>query len=150
MRTNKAQYCIWSDNIGRIVQTSSQTMLHEPIPCYWLCKTGKSLSWQSKDFNTLRPIQNDRLFADDVFQRNFYNENVWILLMISLKFVPKGPINNIPSLVQIMACTAQATSHYLKQWWLEYWRIYALLGLNELTVYTISSNCTIYVVTDRD
>ena len=30
------------------------------------------------------------------------NENVWISIKISLKF-PKGPINNIPSLVQIMA-----------------------------------------------
>ena len=28
--------------------------------------------------------------------------------------------------------TVQATSHYLKQWWLIYWRIYASLGLNEL------------------
>ena len=27
----------------------------------------------------------------------------------------------------------QATSHYLKQWWLVYWRIYASLGLNELS-----------------
>ena len=26
----------------------------------------------------------------------------------------------------------QATSHYLKQWWQVYWRIYASLGLNEL------------------
>ena len=29
--------------------------------------------------------------------------NVWIPIWISLKFVPKGPINNIPALVQIMA-----------------------------------------------
>ena len=27
----------------------------------------------------------------------------------------------------------QATSHYLNQWWLNYWRIYASLGLNELS-----------------
>ena len=27
----------------------------------------------------------------------------------------------------------QATSHYLNQWWFVYWRIYASLGLNELT-----------------
>ena len=27
----------------------------------------------------------------------------------------------------------QATSHYLNQWWLVYWRIYTSLGLNELT-----------------
>ena len=26
----------------------------------------------------------------------------------------------------------QATSHYLNQWWLVYWRIYASLGLSEL------------------
>ena len=32
------------------------------------------------------------------------NENVIISINISLKFVPKGLINNIPSLVQIMAC----------------------------------------------
>ena len=28
----------------------------------------------------------------------------------------------------------QATSHYLNQWWLVYWRIYASLGLNELNI----------------
>ena len=31
------------------------------------------------------------------------NENVEILINISLKFVPKCPINNIPVLVQIIA-----------------------------------------------
>ena len=43
------------------------------------------------------------IFSDDIFKSIFLNENVWILIKISLKFVPKGPINNIPSLVQIMA-----------------------------------------------
>ena len=31
------------------------------------------------------------------------NETVLISIKISLKFIPKGPINNIPALVQIMA-----------------------------------------------
>ena len=53
--------------------------------------------------NTLRPRQNDRHFADDTFNRIFLNENVRISFQILLKFVPKGPINNIPALVQIMA-----------------------------------------------
>ena len=53
--------------------------------------------------SSLRPRQNGRHFADDVFKCIFLNENVWISLKISLKFVPKGPINNIPALVQIMA-----------------------------------------------
>ena len=57
----------------------------------------------SRTFNTLRPRQNGRHFADAIFKCIFLNENVWISIKISLKFVPEGPINNIPALVQIMA-----------------------------------------------
>ena len=53
--------------------------------------------------NTLRLRQNVRRFTDDTFKRIFLNENVWMSIEISLKFVPKVPINNIPALVQIMA-----------------------------------------------
>ena len=54
--------------------------------------------------NTLGQRQNGRHFADDISKCIFLNENVWILIKISLKFVPMGPINNIPALVLIMAC----------------------------------------------
>ena len=54
-------------------------------------------------YNTLRPRQNGRHFPDDIFKCIFVNENVWTLIKISLKVVPKGPINKIPALVQIMA-----------------------------------------------
>ena len=47
--------------------------------------------------------QNGRHFPDDIFKSIFLKENVWISIIISLKFVPEGPINNIPALVQIMA-----------------------------------------------
>ena len=53
--------------------------------------------------NTFRPRRDGRHFPDDIFKCIFLNENVWISIKISLKFVPKGPINSIPSLVQIMA-----------------------------------------------
>ena len=52
--------------------------------------------------NTLKPRQNGRHFADDTFKPIFLNENIRIWNKISLKFIPKGPINNIPALVQIM------------------------------------------------
>ena len=52
--------------------------------------------------NTLRPRQNGRHFADDTFNRIFVNENVRISMKFSLKFVPKGPVKNIPALVQKM------------------------------------------------
>ena len=42
-------------------------------------------------------------FTDDIFKCILLNENLWIPNKISLKFVAKGPINNIPALVQIMA-----------------------------------------------
>ena len=54
-------------------------------------------------FNTLRPRQNERHFADNTFKHIFMNKNVIILINISLKFVPKGLINNVPALVQIKA-----------------------------------------------
>ena len=59
-------------------------------------------------FNSLRPRQNGRHFADDIFKCIFLNEiYVWIMsecpIKISLKFVPKGPINNMPASVQITA-----------------------------------------------
>ena len=63
-----------------------------------LCQTASQIL-----VNSLRPRQNGRHFEDDIFKCIFLNENVWFLNKISLKFVPKGPINNIPALVQIMA-----------------------------------------------
>ena len=63
--------------------------------------TKQSHRYQS--FNTLRPRQNGPHFPDDIFKCIFLNENVWISIKISLNFVPRGPINNIPASVQIMA-----------------------------------------------
>ena len=45
----------------------------------------------------------DATSADDIFKCIFLNENVWFSIKISLKVVPKDPIYNIPSLIQIMA-----------------------------------------------
>ena len=62
------------------------------------------MAWlsQCQLINTLRPRQNGRHFANDIFQWIFLKENAWLPIKISLKFVPKGPISNIPALVQIM------------------------------------------------
>ena len=53
--------------------------------------------------NILRMRQNGRHFQEDIFQHIFVNENEWISIKISLKFVPKCQINTILALVQIMA-----------------------------------------------
>ena len=63
-----------------------------------LCVSSTTLT-----LNSLRPRPNRRHFADDIFKCISENENEWISPRISLKFVSKVRINNIPALVQIMA-----------------------------------------------
>ena len=53
--------------------------------------------------NTLRPRQNGHHFPDDIFKWILLNENIWIQIKFSLKFVAKGSINTIPALVQRQA-----------------------------------------------
>ena len=42
-------------------------------------------------------------FADDISKCIFVNEKFCISIRISLRFVPKGPIDNKAALVQVMA-----------------------------------------------
>ena len=63
------------------------------------CVDSYELLW----INTLRPSRNGHHFPDDISKRAFLYENARILIKISLNFVPRGPINNISALVQIMA-----------------------------------------------
>ena len=77
-----------------------------PPSYYKCCSMDITSSKIRKAFNTLRPRQDGRHFPDDIFKWIFLNKIIWILIEISslvLKFVLKGPINNIPALVQIMA-----------------------------------------------
>ena len=57
---------------------------------------------QSLMFNTLGPRQDGRHLAN-IFKRIFLNDFFQKSIAISLKFIPKGPIENIPALVQITA-----------------------------------------------
>ena len=60
------------------------------------------------------------------------------MIKISLQLILRGPINNFPALVQIMAW---------RRPWLFHWRMYVSIGLNELnkinvpTLIIIVSNC---------
>ena len=53
-------------------------------------------------FNSSSYGQNVRRFADDIFKCIFMNEKSRILFLISLNFIPTGPIDNNPALVWIM------------------------------------------------
>ena len=104
---------------------------------------------------TLKPRRNRCHFLNDIFKYIFFNEDVWISIKISLNFVPMGPVNNIPALVQIMAChllgakpepmLVRSLTHIcvtrpqrVKQWWPVKGCIYYMLSLSELTHLCIS------------
>ena len=84
----------WTNDMLLLSQWWLRVLTHICIPQPW---------W----VNTLRQRQNGRHFADDIFKCIFMNENVWFLNRISLKFVRKGLIKNIPALVQIMTLRRQ-------------------------------------------
>ena len=63
----------------------------------------ESFTRQSMELNTLRPKQDRRHLADDLFTCIFVNGNCCILIKFSMKYVRQGPIDNNSALVQIMA-----------------------------------------------
>ena len=65
---------------------------------FWLLHYLKALI-----ISKLRLRQNGRHFPDDIFKYFFLNKKIWISIKNSLNFVPKGPVNNIPALVQLMS-----------------------------------------------
>ena len=87
--------------------------------------------------NTLRLRQNGRHFTDNIFKCISLNENIWILIYISLNFVPKGQINNIPSLVQIMAWCLSGNKPLSEPMMVSYWSIYGYVHLICMTVIPI-------------
>ena len=81
------------------LSTYLQLFYHRPPSKFWYT-VGEIV-------NKLRPRQNCRYFPNDILKRIFLNEDVLYSIKISLKFVPMGPINNIPALVLIMAWRRQ-------------------------------------------
>ena len=63
----------------------------------------QDVSQATSMFSTLRRRWNRRHFADNIFKCILFNKSVLISTKISLKYIRKGPINDIPALVQIMA-----------------------------------------------
>ena len=70
-------------------------------PCSWLFYGGYPVTPIKQ--NMINTWQDGCHFRRRHFQMHFFNENVWISLRISLKFVPEVQINSIQTMKQIMA-----------------------------------------------
>ena len=73
-------------------------------------------------------------FRRRCFQMHFREWEICILIKMSLKFVPKGPIENIPALVQIMAWRRIGDKLLLEPMLNRSADIYAALGGDEYSV----------------
>ena len=72
-----------------------------------------------------------------IFQMTFSNALSWMkmykfCLKFHLHFFPGAQLTIFQHWLRYLLGAIQATSHYVNQWWLVYWRIYVSLGLNEL------------------
>ena len=98
--------------------------------------------------NSSPPGQNGHHFADNIFKCIFMDEKFYILTWISLKFVPKGPIDNDAALVQVIAWH-QTSDKPLPEPMLTQLTIYATLGGDKLTSWnnlvSINPLCIIHV-----
>ena len=84
----------------RLTKHNKMTSISQQHPeCQWGALTLNVVAFQSFRFNTLRPRQNGRHFASDMFQFILLDENYFKL--ISLKFFPMGSIKNKLALVGI-------------------------------------------------
>ena len=85
----------------------TKAIITRPTPsAFWQSQeinTNIALTYPILLSNTLRSKQNDRHFANDLLNV-FFNEKEWISITIWPKFVPKRPVNNIPSMVRKMVC----------------------------------------------
>ena len=64
----------------------------------------REISLGSERINILRPRQNSRHFADEIFKCIFLLENILTWINVLLNFVPKGLVDSIVTLIQIMTC----------------------------------------------
>ena len=88
--------------------------------------------------NTSRLRQDGCPFPVDIFK--------WIFLMKMHKFWLKFHrslflLTIFQHWFRYWLVAGQATRHYLNQWWLVYWCIYASLGLNELNGVLVGFGC---------
>ena len=71
--------------------------------------------------------------TDDIF-KSIFNESVWISITISLKFIPKGPIDYKSELVQVMAWHRTGEKPLPESMLTQFHRrIYTALGGNKIT-----------------
>ena len=120
-----SQYCFkWLLGDKPVIVWTNDSLVHWHIHMYH-----STLMWALIEAEIKWPP-----FSRWHFEMVFFNENIWVSIKISLNFVPKGQINNISALVQIMAWRPPGIKP-LSEPMMASLLTHASLGFNELTHY---------------
>ena len=106
---NSTQSGAYPDKCYIIQQSQPQW----PVYCEGNTGTEGRNKWWS--LNTFRLKWNGHHFAEEISKWIFFNGNYCSLIIISMKCIPKGPINTMKALVQMMV-RCQTSNH--GWWWL--------------------------------
>ena len=122
-----------ANNLASTVTVKSEATVITNLGLFICIRIG---TWK---VNTLRPRQ-----MDAISQTTFLSAFSWMKIFeLRLKFHWSLFLRVQWTIFQHWfrwwLGAVQATSHYLNQWWLIYWHIYASLGLNELTFVELNS-----------
>ena len=98
---NSVEHYIINSADSDIINNTESVVIYSTELDINCAETHVTYSTEPYAVNTLRPKQNGPHFPDDIFKCFVFTENVRNPIKMSLKFVPKGPINIIPALTII-------------------------------------------------
>ena len=102
--SNAENVSIWWRHHDPLIQRVNISLISSRYDTFqWYEISFKAVSSGDFSYNSSPLGQNGHHFAYDIFRCIFVTEKFCILTQISLWFVPNGPIDNNPALVQIMA-----------------------------------------------
>ena len=130
----------WVGGWGAVIHTAVLGLIRGPLSTHWPVHQWLLLIiLEELDQNRMIPLTHlplDKMaavWADDIFKWISLNKNDSIQIQISLKFVPKSPIDNKSALVQVMAWCRTGNKPLPEPMMTPvYQRIYAALGGDEL------------------
>ena len=68
------------------------------------------------------------ILPDDIFKYILLNWNRYMVVEMSPRFVPKGSVNNIPALVQIMVWRRSGGIAYFRRWCVAVWVVFICIS----------------------
>ena len=95
-------------------------------------ETSQRYEWKQIPFNSLRPRKMAAVSPTTLLNAFSWMKMLEFWLKFHWSLFLRVQLTIFQNWFRWWLGAVQATSHYLNQWWLVYWRIYASLGLNEL------------------